>query len=347
MNIHFAYRTFKWSNEGRNKAAVHCVIVGFCKEGGKNCLLYDENDVVRVVPHINGYLAAAPDIFIENSMKPLCSVPEIAMGNQPIDGGHYLFTEEEKKSFLEKEPKASPYFHPWMGAEEFLSGKKRYCLWLGECSPAELKDMPECVRRVESVKFYRQASSRTSTRKLADYPRRFQTENMPKGTYKAIPEVSSERREYVPIGFLDGKTLCSNKLRLLPDATLYHFGILTSGMHNAWMRAVAGRLEMRYQYSNKIVYNNFPWPEATEEQKAAIGKLAQAVLDARALYPESSLADLYDPLLMPPELAQAHRRLDAAVEKLYRKEPFADDAGRVAYLFERYRELTERENGSA
>ena len=340
VHIDFAYRTFKWSNEARNQAAVHCVIIGFSiGENSSRCLLIDEQSIPHAVDHINGYLTAAADIFIENRSKPLCRVPEIGIGNKPIDDGHYLFTEEEKDDFLKLEPAAAPYMHPFLGAQEFINRKARYCLWLGDCSPSELRNLPECAKRIEAVRLYRASSKSAPTRAIASKPRRFHVENMPKGTYIAIPEVSSERREYIPIGFLTPDVLCSNKLKLMPDATLYHFGVLTSTMHNAWMRAVSCRLETRYSYSNKIIYNNFPWPEATEAQQAKIAELAQAVLDARALYPDSTLADLYDPNLMPDELSDAHRKLDAAVEKAYGRS-FADDAERVAFLFEKYSELT-------
>ena len=339
-HIDFAHRTFKWANEARNTAAVHCVIVGFsCGEEAPHKMLVDEQGETRSVAHINGYLVDAPDVFIDNRTQPLCDVPEMGMGNQPIDGGHYLFTDEEKAEFLAVEPTAAPYFHPWLGAEEFINGKRRHCLWLGDCSPAELRRMPECLKRVEAVREYRAASKRTSTMKLADKPTHFQTENMPKGTYIAIPEVSSERRPIIPIGFMGPEVLCSNKLRLIPGATLYHFGVLTSSMHMAWTNAVCGRLKSDYQYSNKVVYNTFPWPMPTEEQKAQIEACAQAVLDARALYPDCSLADLYDPLTMPAELRKAHRELDAAVEKAYGRR-FENDAERVAHLFELYCTLT-------
>ena len=343
VHIDFAYRTFKWSNEAKNQAAVHCIIIGFSVGCGENqCLLVDEKGEQHLTPHINGYLAAAPDIFIENRSKPLCDVPEIGIGNKPIDDGNYLFTEEEKEEFLKLEPAAAPYMRPFLGAQEFINRKARYCLWLGDCSPAELRNLPECSKRIEAVRLYRASSKSAPTRALASKPRRFHVENMPKCTYIAIPEVSSERRAYIPIGFLTPDVLCSNKLKLMPDATLYHFGILTSTMHNAWMRAVSCRLEMRYSYSNKIIYNNFPWPEATESQQARISELAQAILDARALYPDSTLADLYDPNLMPDELSDAHQKLDAVVEKAYGRK-FADDAERVAFLFEKYSELTAKQ----
>lgn len=342
IHIDFAYRTFKWNNESRNQAAVHCVIIGFSPGGDSTpCLLIDEKGQHHQAAHINGYLTAAQDIFIENRTKPLCEVPEIGMGNQPIDDGLYLFTNQEKQEFLKKEPAAEPYFKQWFGAQEFINGEVKFCLWLGTCSPAELKNLPECMKRVEAVRLYRMNSKRASTQKLALKPRRFQTENIPESTYVAIPEVSSERRMFIPIGFMTPDVMCSNKLRLMPNASLYHFGILTSTMHNAWMRAVSCRMKSDYSYSIKIIYNNFPWPEATEAQQEKIAALAQGVLDARALYPECSLADLYDPLTMPPELVTAHRKLDAAVEKAYGRS-FADDAERVAFLFEKYRELTEK-----
>ncbi len=339
VHIDFAYRTFKWSNEARKQAAVHCVIIGFSVGASSNsCLLIDEKGEVHITNHINGYLTAASDIFIENRSKPICNVPEIGIGNKPIDDGNYLFTEEEKDAFLKLEPEAAPYMRPFLGAQEFINRKSRYCLWLGDCSPAELRNLPECSKRIEAVRLYRASSKSAPTRAIASKPRRFHVENMPKGTYIAIPEVSSERRAYIPIGFLTPDVMCSNKLKLMPNATLYHFGILTSTMHNAWMRAVSCRMKSDYSYSNKIIYNNFPWPEPSDVQKNKIESLAQAVLDARALYPDSTLADLYDPDFMPEELSDAHRKLDAAVEKAYGRK-FADDAERVAYLFEKYSEL--------
>lgn len=341
IQINFAYRTFKWENESKGVAGVHCVIVGFSTQNQKENYLIDEDGNQSTVNHINGYLTNAPDLFIINRNHPICNVPEMAMGNQPIDDGNYLFSSEEKSIFLEKEPSATPYFHKWLGAQEFINGKPRYCLYLGQITPAELKRMPFVLQRIEAVRKYRSCSNRATTVKLAAFPTKFQTENIPTGTYIAIPEVSSERREFIPMGFLTPDTLCSNKLRLIPDASLFHFGVLTSTMHMAWTRAVCGRLKSDYQYSAKIVYNNFPWPEVTEAQQEKIAELAQGVLDARALYPNSTLADLYDPLTMPPELVTAHRKLDAAVEKAYGRK-FEDDAERVAFLFEKYSELTSK-----
>ncbi len=338
IHIHFAYRTFKWSNEAKGKAAVHCVIVGFGMQKQTDNFIVN-NDTRHKAENINGYLIDASNICIESRKKPLCAVPEIGIGNKPIDGGYYLFTEAEKNEFVKKEPLSEKYFRKWLGSEEFINGKVRYCLWLGDCPPSELKSMPECLKRVEAVKKYRLASKSAPTRKLADKPRRFHVENMPTSEYIVIPEVSSENRYYIPIGFLHPDILSSNLVKIIPNATLYHFSILTSSVHMAWMRAVAGRLEMRYRYSKDIVYNNFPWPEANDKQKATIEPLAQAVLDARALFPESSLADLYDPLTMPPELLKAHQKLDRAVMKLYGFKANMAEAEVVAKLFERYQRL--------
>ena len=338
MKINFAYRTFKWMNETKDTAAVHCVIVGF--SGQKTpCRLFDEQGEEHRVSHLNGYLMEAQDAFITKRTKPLCNVPEMGIGNKPIDGGHYLFTPEEKEAFLAQEPGAAPYFHPWMGAEELINGKKRFCLWLGDVAPNILRTLPHCVERVEKVRAYRAASKSAPTRKIADTPRRFHVENMPKGTYIAIPETSSESRHYIPMAFLDENTICSNALHLIPNASLYHFGVLTSALHMAWMRTVAGRLEMRYRYSGGVVYNNFPWPSPTARQRERIEACAQAVLDARAKYPESTLADLYDPNTMPDDLRKAHRDLDSAVDAAYGRK-FNDDSDRVTHLFTLYQKLT-------
>jgi len=338
IHINFAHRTFKWSNEAKGKAAVHCVIVGFSASHGREKVIYDGDEKI-VASNISPYLIDAPDIFIESRGKPLCDVPEIGIGNKPIDGGNFLFTEEEKSEFLHKEPQAEKWFRPWIGADEFINGYRRYCLWLGECSPAELRQMPEAMKRVEAVKQFRLASKSEPTRKLADTPRRFHVENMPKSNYIVIPKVSSEKRRYIPIGLLTPETLSSDLVFLFPNATLYHFGILTSSVHMAWTRAVCGRLKSDYRYSKDIVYNNFPWPESTEAQKATIEKLAQAILDARAQFPDSSLADLYDPLAMPPALLKAHKALDGAVMKLYGFDAKETEAGIVAALMEKYKEM--------
>ena len=303
-------------------------------------VIYD-NDRSIEAKNINAYLLDAPNVFIESRTKPLCDVPKIGIGNKPIDGGNYLFTQEEKSEFMKQEPNAAQYFRPWYGAEEFIHQRPRYCLWLGDCTPAELMQMPHALKRVRAVRELRLNSKSEGTRKLADKPTRFHVENMPKGTYIIIPSTSSERREYIPMGFMPPTSIASNAVHLIPDATLYHFGILESNVHMAWMRAVCGRLKSDYRYSKDIVYNNFPWPEASEEQKARIEQTAQAILDARALYPDSSLADLYDELTMPTELRQAHQQNDRAVMQAYGfavKSAFTESKC-VAELFHLYENL--------
>ena len=295
----------------------------------------------------------------------------MGIGNKPIDGGNYLFTAEEKIAFLKTEPKAAQYFHPWYGSYEFIHNEPRYCLWLGDCSPHELREMPQCLKRVAAVRDFRLASKSEGTRKIADKPTRFHVENMPKGDFILVPSTSSENREYVPIGFLPPDIIASNATTIVPSATLYHFGILTSSVHMAWMRAVAGRLKSDYRYSANIVYNNFPWPEGdngtngttgtdatgttatidgashssrqshmSHDLCAAISSTAQAILDARANYPDASLADLYDPLTMPPDLRAAHAANDRAVLAAYGLAPGTPESEIVAHLFRLYAEAT-------
>ena len=317
VHIDFAYRTFRWDSEAKIKAHVHCVIIGFSVAANFVPKKVFDGDRYQLAENINGYLLDSENVFVESRNKPLCNVPEIGIGNKPIDGGFYLFEKDEMSDFLKKEPSAKKYFRPWYGSREFINQKPRYCLWLGECTPAELKAMPLCLERVKAVREYRLASPSTGTIKIADKPTRFHVENMPKGNYIVIPEVSSQKRKYIPMGYMDSNSLCSNKLRLMPNATIYEFGILESNVHMAWMRVVCGRLKSDYDYSIKIVYNNFPWPAPTEQQKAKIEQTEQAILDARALYPDSSLADLYDELTMPPELRKAHQANDRAVMDAY------------------------------
>jgi hypothetical protein len=326
--INFGIPTFKWGNEAKGKAAVHCVIIGFSYR--------------KTEPNISPYLIEAPTVFIESRKKPLCDVPDMVFGSMPNDGGNLIVEAAEYKGFMDAEPKAAKFIKAFVGAEEFINNLPRYCIWLVGATPQELRSMPNVMSRVEKVRQQRESSTREATRKLADTPTLFAEIRQPNTDYIIVPSVSSEKRKYVPIGFLSSETITSNLALLVPNATLYHFGILTSNVHNAWIRAVCGRLEMRYRYSAGIVYNNFPWVDATVEQKANIENLAQAVLDARELYPESSLADLYDPLTMPPELLKAHRGLDSAVMKLYGFDvKGTSEAACVAALMERYRKLTE------
>jgi hypothetical protein len=291
---------------------------------------------------INGYLVDAPNYFLENRSAPICNVaPRIGIGNKPIDGGHYLFTEKEMKAFIEAEPKSEKWFRRWLGADEFINGFSRWCLWLGECPPSELRQMPKVIERVNAVRQVRLASKSAPTRKIADTPTRFHVEFIPDTPYMVIPEVSSERRKYIPLGFLEPSTLASNKLRLAPGATLYHFGMLQSVMHMTWTNYTCGRLESRYQYSIGLVYNNYPWPEnPSEKHIKSVEVAAQNVLDVRSKYPDNNLADLYDPLAMPSELVNAHGALDKAVDLCYRSNPFPNEAKRMEFLFELYDKYT-------
>lgn len=345
VNLHFAHRTFQWSSEASGKAAVHCVIIGFGLYEAMHKIIFEYVNI-QGEPHaisaknINPYLVDAPNVVLERRSQPICSVPEMKSGNKPIDDGNYLFTPEEKANFISLEPQSEPWFRRWLGGDEFLNRIERWYLWLGDCPPNELRQMPEVMKRIEAVRQFRLASKSAPTQKLAATPTHFHTECIPDDTYIALPQVSSERRTYIPIAFLDNRVLCGDKLRIVENATLYHFGVLTSLMHMAWMRTVTGRLESRYQYSVLIVYNNFPWPEPTGAQRQAIETAAQAVLDARAQFPDATLADLYDPLAMPPELVRAHQALDRAVDAAYGKKSFVSEAERVAFLFERYQAIT-------
>lgn len=348
LTFDFAYKTFRWDSESNLKAHVHCVIIGFSYiKNNKKKKLYS-NDRMQLVDNINAYLTDANNIFIESKNKPICNVPQIGIGNKPIDGGNYLFTKEEMREFIKKEPKSEKYFKPWYGAKEFIDQAPRYCLWLGNCSPNELRQMPNCLKRVENVKKIRSESESVGTRKLAEKPTRFHVENMPISTYIIIPRVSSEKRRYIPMGFLNSDNLSSDSVHIIPNTTLYHFGILTSNVHMAWMRAVCGRLEMRYRYSKDIVYNNFPWCNPTDEQKAKIEKAAQEILNAREKHPDSSLADLYNDLTMPPELRKAHQENDKMVMEAYGfkkkdengKTRWLTESETVAELMKMYQELT-------
>lgn len=342
IHINYAYRTFQWDSEANLKAHVHCVIVGFSHvQNNRKKILFDVDGVPHSAKNINAYLIDADNVFVASRKHPICDVPEIGIGNKPIDGGYYLFEKDEMVNFVKKEPKATNYFHPWYGAREFINQKPRYCLYLGNCVPSELRKMPECMKRVEAVREYRLNSTSAGTRKIADNPTRFHVSNFPKGNYIVIPQVSSERRRYIPMGYMDETVLCSDKVRIMTEGTLYHFGVLESNIHMAWMRAICGRLKSDYSYTVNHVYNNFPWPSSTDEQKEKIKKTAQAILDARALYPNSSLADLYDPLTMPPELLKAHNANNRAVMDAYGFSTKISEADCVAELMKMYQKLTE------
>ncbi len=347
IKIHFAHRTFKWSNEAKGNAAVYCVIVGFANFDTTNKRIFEYENIKGEAheikaKNINPYLVDAKDVFIDKRRTPICNVPKIVFGNMPNDGGHLLFTEEEKNDFIQKEPQAEKYIKPMLSAFEFLNGEKRWCLWLLNSNPTDLKKMPEVLRRIELVKEYRLKSTREATRKLAKFPTLFGEIRQPSGKYILIPRVSSENRAYIPMGFFDDAVIVSDTcLSVNSTATIFHFGILQSMMHITWVKVVCGRLKSDFRYSNEIVYNNYPFPEnPTEKQRKAIEEKAQKVLDVRLQFPNSSLADLYDPLTMPPELVKAHNDLDKAVDLAYRPQPFTSEANRMEFLFELYEKYT-------
>jgi hypothetical protein len=346
IHINFAHRTFQWNNEARGKAAVHCVIIGFARFDISPKWLF-EYEHIKGEPHkikaqnINSYLVDAANIVLENKSRPICNVPEVLFGSKPTDGGNFILSEIEKNDLITKEPAAKDYVKTYLSAEDFIHNVPRYCLWLKNCPPEKLKLMPLVISRVDEVRKFRLSSKKEATRKDADTPTLFAEDRQPTENFLAIPKTSSERRLYVPIGFMKSDVVVASELFTICGAGLYHFGILTSLMHNAWMRTVCGRLKNDYRYSAGIVYNNFLWPEnPTEKQKQAIEAAAQAVLDVRAQFPESTLADLYDPLTMPPALLKAHQQLDRAVDAAYGKTNFQTEAQRVAFLFELYQKYT-------
>ena len=339
IRINFVHQTFKWSNDAKGNAAVYCVIVGFAHvDTVKRVFEYPEikgEPVELIAEHINGYGIDGPDIFIERRSKPICDVPPMSFGNMPLDGGNLLMSIEEMEKIVRADPRIGEYVKRLIGAREFIHNIPRYCLWLVNITPEKLKDMPLVLERVAKVKVMRLSSSDETTQKLADRPMEFRDTSNPH-SYIVIPSATSERRDYVPMGMMYEDTIPTNLVHIIPEANLYHFGVLTSRVHMAWMRAVAGRLKSDYRYSKDIVYNNFIWPDATIDQMNEITELAVNVLKARAEFPDSSLADLYDPLTMPPALAKAHKALDRAVDKLYSPKGFTTDAERVTHLFGLY-----------
>jgi hypothetical protein len=345
IKIHFAHRTFKWSNEAKGNAAVYCVIVGFANYDTPDKSIFEYEDIKGEAheikaKNINPYLVDAKDILITKQSNPICNVPKMSFGNMPLDGGHLLLSDEEKNKFVLKEPKAEKFVKPLISAYEFLNNQKRWCLWLVDAEPNELKQMPEVLKRVEAVKKFRLDSVATSTQKFASTPTLFRDRNQPE-TFIVVPRVSSENRPYIPFGFFDKNSIVSDTCMSIPNGNTYHFGILMSRMHMAWVKSVCGRLKSDFRYSKDIVYNNYPWPgNPTDKQKETIEKATQKVLDARLEFPNSSLADLYDPLTMPPALVKAHNDLDKAVDLAYRTQPFTSEANRMVYLFELYDKYT-------
>ncbi|MGB2974501.1 MAG: DNA methyltransferase, partial [Phycisphaerae bacterium] len=348
LKIHFAHRTFPWESEARGRAHVHVVIIGFGAGDKANKVIYDyEADGERVTAskanNISPYLVEGSEVTLGNREKPICGVPEIQFGNMPNDGGQFLFSDSEKADFVRAEPDAAPYIRPFLSAKEYLHGKKRWCLWLKDASPKDIRGMEKVRERVEAVRSYRSASQRATTKRLADFPMLFGEIRQPDTSYVLIPRHSSENRRYIPLSYFKPIYVVGDSCLFVPGATLYHFAVLSSATHMAWVRQVCGRLESRYRYSNKLVYNNYPWPEVPRaKQRAEVEAAAQAVLDVRAehLSQGESLAELYDPLAMPSKLVKAHAELDRAVDRCYRAQPFTSERQRVEFLFSLYEKLT-------
>ena len=342
--INFAVRTFVWNSESSEKANVHVVIIGFSMVSTNEKFLY-EGGTCKQVNNINGYLLPAPTVLISERSSPICGVPAIVRGSQATDNGYYLFTPEEKAKFLTKEPQAEPFFKRFMMGREFINNIERWCLWIPDVSPDVLRKCPQTRERIRQVKEFREQSKNSQTKKAAETPQRFGQYRPPADHYIGFAKVSSERRRYIPMGFMTNEVIPGDKLFTIPGASIYQFGVLMSNVHNAWMRTVGGRLKSDYSYSTTIVYNNFPWPSPTEEQRRKIEQTAQGILDARALYPSSSLADLYDDVLMPPELRRAHQNNDRAVMAAYGfpVKGFTE-ADCVAELMKLYQKMVE-ENG--
>ena len=361
VKIQFGHRTFSWVSEARGRAHVHVVIVGFGLTDGSDKPIYDydvdpQSASISRVSNINPYLVGGADLVIASRSRPLCNVPPIVFGSMPNDGGNLLLDDKERAELLAAEPAAAPYIRRFLGSHEFINGESRWCLWLGDANPADLRAMPAVMQKIEAVRKHREASVRQTTRHLAASPSVFGEIRQPASRYLLIPSVSSETRRYIPMGFIRSDVIASNLALMIPDATFYHFGVLSSAMHMAWVRQVCGRLESRYRYSNRLVYNNFPWaPQATDKQSEKVGECAKRVLEVRvecgdgragflparrSVATACSLADLYDPLTMPADLLKAHQNLDRAVDACYRQAPFTSERHRVEYLFTLYEQLT-------
>lgn len=340
IKIHFAHRTFKWSNEAKGNAAVYCVIIGFANFDSSNKIIYEYEDI-KGEPHelkaknINPYLVDAKDLIINKSSNPICNVPQMNFGNMPADGGEFLFTTEEKNDFINKEQGAKKYFKPFISAHEFINNKERWCLWLEGIEPSELNKLKLIKERVAKVKQLRLKSARPQ---LANVPHLFAQITQPKNQdFILIPRHSSENRKYIPIGLFSSKNIAADSCLIVPKGSLYNFGVLTSLMHMAWVKNICGRIKSDFRYSKDIVYNNYPWPDSPNvKQTKAIEVAAQKVLDAREQFPKSSLADLYDTSSMPPVLVKAHNELDKAVDLAYRSQTFTSEANRMVFLFELY-----------
>ena len=345
VKINFAYRTFIWDSEANLKAHVHCIIIGFSFSiNTKEKILFDESGQRKFVSNINPYLIDAKTIFVDSRSKPICNIPEIRFGSMPRDGGGLILSTEEKTELINKEPLAAKWVKKYLGALEFLNGKERWCLWLLGADPQEILKCPSVVKRIEYVKQVRLESKAAGTRKFAETPHLFCQIAQPKfGNYIAVPKTSSEKRKYIPMDFLDSDIIASDLLFLIPNAEMYHFGILESNVHMAWMRLVAGRLKSDYRYAKDIVYNNFPWPTPSEAQKVKIIQTAQAILETRKKYPNSTLANMYgDKMYLYTDLLEAHRANDRAVMEAYGfYGKHMTEAQCVAELMKLYQKLVE------
>ncbi|MFA9211200.1 MAG: type IIL restriction-modification enzyme MmeI [Moraxellaceae bacterium] len=347
IKIHFAHRTFNWKNEAKGNAAVHCVIIGFSAYDVSKKIIYEYQDIngdatSNIVKNISPYLIEGKDFALISRNKPLCFVPELIFGNMANDGGHLILqNEDEYTNYANNEPAGIKFIRPFVGSVELINNIKRYCFWLVGINPSELKTLKLLNDRIESVRAFRLNSTREATRKLASFPYLFGEIRQKTGNILVIPRVSSENRNYVPIAFYNYKTIINDRCTFMNDASLYNFGVITSKMHMVWMKTTCGRLKSDFNYSNNIVYNNYPWPEnPSEKHIKIIEEKAQTVLDVRASFPTSSLADLYNPLTMPPALVKAHNELDKAVDLAYRSQPFTSDANRMEFLFELYEKYT-------
>lgn len=346
INIRFAHRTFQWISEARGAAAVHCVIIGFLSDIPNNRVIFDyetpkSDPTIIKTKNINSYLVDAANALINKRNNPICNVPRARFGSMPNDGGYLLMTDEEKHEFIKKEPKAEKRIYPFLSASEYLNNENRWCFWLKDANPVELKGMPLLMERINGVRKVRIQSTRATTKQLALTPTLFGEDRQPNEDYILIPCHSSENRRYIPMGFFKPNYIAGNSCLIVAGAELYHFGILMSHMHMTWVRHVCGRIKSDYRYSASIVYNNYPWPEPSDKQRKSIENVARDIVDIRERFGTSSLADLYDPTTMPPELTKAHLRLDRIVENAYEKS-FSTDISRISYLFERYLLITSK-----
>jgi type I restriction-modification system DNA methylase subunit len=343
--IYFAHRTFNWQSEAKGKAHVHVVIIGFGVTERPRKVIHEytsasDTSISSQVKQISPYLFEGPRVLLANRKDPICAVPVMRYGNKPTDGGGFILTPQERQKFIDTDPGTERFIRPYIGASDFLDGRKRYCLWLKDAKPSELQSMPLVSQRIEQIRAFRLESTAKTTRDYAAYPTLFRQISQPDENYILIPRHTSENRKYIPFAYFEPTVIVSDACFFIPSASPYHFGVISSNIHMAWVRQFCGRIKSDYRYSKDIVYNNFPWPQhPTDKQKASVEAKAQAVLDARANYPESSLADLYDPLTMPPDLVKAHDQLDRAVEQCYRSKPFESDRERVEYLFQLYEQL--------